>query len=532
MSRPSLAVISLHNPGRIAPGPSMSALDVLLLAITLAAAITASLGPRSRRASVVLLAAAAILAIAQRVVEGAYLHLWPAYVLWGLAALLVLRPSLLARPRGRLLNRLLIVAASFGTIAPWMIAWPVPSLPTPTGPYAVGTEIFPWVDPAREEIATPEPNDKRNVVAQLFYPADAGARRPAAPYIDGLGALPARVSLIPRMLMRRYDRLDTHAALSAPVSGARRGWPVILLSPGYGAPRAFYTGLATELASRGFVVAAVDHPFEAAITRLADGRLATPGPKYLHFKGDHAAQQAFMARQQGVRAADLRFVLDQLGRPEIVGARLAGRLDLEHAAAIGHSFGGAAAIAAMAGDPRLRAAVNIDGTLYGDLPEQRLTRPVMLIQSDAGETQHGEQFVSGAARLFEHMQANGRRYEIKRANHFSFTDAPLFFAPPARWALSVLIGGERGPAETQRITADLVSAFLSGPLLNQVGDPDRASHAHPGVSGGPTSSATPSSPTVSIMSEPANSVRRPSASSGALSEHPSRQPNRPRLACA
>ncbi|QIP85507.1 hypothetical protein GLX30_17340 [Streptomyces sp. Tu 2975] len=49
----------------------------------------------------------------------------------------------------------------------------------------------------------------------------------------------------------------THACVDArPASGR---FPLVLLSPGFSMPRSTLTALANDLASRGYVVAAVDH---------------------------------------------------------------------------------------------------------------------------------------------------------------------------------------------------------------------------------------------------------------------------------
>jgi predicted dienelactone hydrolase len=54
---------------------------------------------------------------------------------------------------------------------------------------------------------------------------------------------------------------------------------------------------------------------------------------------------ANMADMTPIRAADSRFVLDQLGRLEQVepGSPLVGHLDVRHTGIVGHSMGGAAA---------------------------------------------------------------------------------------------------------------------------------------------------------------------------------------------
>ena len=42
----------------------------------------------------------------------------------------------------------------------------------------------------------------------------------------------------------------------------------------------------------------------------------------------------------------------------------------------------------------------------------------------------------------------------------SFTDAPLMLAPPARFAVSLIAGGSRGAAPTQRAAVDALDRFL------------------------------------------------------------------------
>src|SRR4029453_3671120 len=120
----------------------------------------------------------------------------------------------------------------------------------------------------------------------------------------------------------------------------------------------------------------------------------------------------------------------------------------------------------------------------GDLPDRQLTRPFLLLQSDYAETHHGDLFVNGNRKLLAAMTAPGFRYEIKHANHYSFTDAPFFFAPPGRGLLAQVMGGGRGPAATQQAAADLLAAFLSGPLTGAASDLAATAARYPQVLGG------------------------------------------------
>lgn len=462
-------------------------LDLILLATVLALALWRLFAPGWRPGlRVVGVVLGLLLAAGQWGLCGFTWQSVPACLLLALSALPPVRTGMVLRWIGRL-GLVGLAAACLGV---WILP-AVPSLPPPDGRYSVGTEVYRWTDASRAEPHTADPADRRSVIVQAWYPTtgrDGGAR---LPYIDGIGRMPAQVSVMPGFMLGRYGQIDTHAMAAAPLAAGERPWPVVIFSPGYGAPRAVYTGLATRLASRGFVVFVLDHPYEAAVTQLSDGQVV--GLREV-FPPD---RRQYMPQQQALRTADIRFVIDQLARPGVLSARLrGGRIEASKVAVIGHSFGGAASAMAMSEDARVVAAANIDGTPYGELPDRRLTRPFLLLQSDRAETHHGRLFVDGNGRLLARMTAPGFHYEISRANHYSFTDAPFFFAPPGRWLLARLMGGGRGPAATQQATADILAAFLSGPLTGVDGDVPGVVGRYPGVSGVrvmPRHSAAPAS---------------------------------------
>ncbi|MDG2534121.1 hypothetical protein P6144_10715 [Sphingomonas sp. HITSZ_GF] len=460
--------------------------DLVLIVAVLALAAWRLCAPSWRpRLRIAAIGFAFLLAAGQWAVCGFTWQDLPAYLLLALSAL----PPIHTGAPLRWIGRLSLVALAAVCVGVWILP-AVPTLPQPDGRYAVGTRIYRWTDASRDEPHTADPADRRSVIAQAWYPVEHGAPSGGArlAYIDGIGRLPDSVSGVPSFLMRRYGQIDTHATPLAPLARSDRAWPVVLFSPGYGAPRAAYTGLATQLASRGFVVFVLDHPYEAAVTELPNGQVVGTRELLLPGERDHLG---YMAREQVRRTADMRFVIDQLARPGALPPRLRSRIDTTRVAVIGHSFGGAAAIAAASADPRIVAAANIDGTPYGDLPDRKRTRPLLLIQSDYAETHHSAFFLNGNAKLLADPAAPGFRFEIGRANHYSFTDAPFFFAPPGRWLLAQAMGGERGPGETQRVTADILAAFLAGPLTGVPGDPAAAASRYPGVTGGAVKKGLP-----------------------------------------
>jgi len=108
-----------------------------------------------------------------------------------------------------------------------------------------------------------------------------------------------------------------------------------------------------ELASHGYVVAALDQPHVAAMVVFPDGREAAYDDRWA------PPHSAFMDAHIPYLARDVIFTLDQvasLDRADPNGI-LTGRLDLERVGLVGHSFGAVVGSEACHLDVRLRAAL-------------------------------------------------------------------------------------------------------------------------------------------------------------------------------
>jgi len=80
----------------------------------------------------------------------------------------------------------LIGLALVGILALTII--PQLELPSPTGPYAVGQTVFRWADTSRPEVMTDDPDDFREVIAFIWYPAEPGTWA-KSPYFPGLSTV-------------------------------------------------------------------------------------------------------------------------------------------------------------------------------------------------------------------------------------------------------------------------------------------------------------------------------------------------------
>lgn len=146
----------------------------------------------------------------------------------------------------------------------------------------------------------------------------------------------------------------------------------------------------------------------------------------------------------------------------------------------GHSLEAATAAVAMASDSRFKAAVNIDGTLYGELLKPTCPRPFLLIESKKEGGERFRRYENGNQRLFKQF-GGGYRYEIIEADHYSFTDAPFLLTPPTRFLAGAFLGFGHIPTKTHRATIDLLHAFFQGVLNDKSTDLDSVANRYQGI---------------------------------------------------
>lgn len=340
-----------------------------------------------------------------------------------------------------------------GPVTAW--AFPVPVFPTPSGNFAVGTRVLQWTDPDRPETFTADPRDHRTVVAQLWYPANAPADAPRAQYLGRTvsEALAGGVGL-PGFLFDGVPRARTHAIPDAPVAVEGGRFPVVLFSPGSSGVRTQNTAWAEEIASHGYVVVALDHPYDSAAAVLADGRTITSATSST---GDRDSDDRLADDWTSIRAADLSFALTRLGADPLTA-----RLDTSRVTVTGHSMGGAAALLAARRDHRFTAVINLDGYPRGPL-SPLLDQPTLAL-TQAVTPATDPRYLPRLTEVLTRGTATNYRLTIPGAAHLTFTDGPLYLPPVPS------IVGSLGRVESPRVVAAASLAFLDSVLRKGSGD--------------------------------------------------------------
>lgn len=237
------------------------------------------------------------------------------------------------------------------------------TLSVPTGPHPTGRMSFHWKDAARDELETKSADDKRELMVHLFYPADAKAVGNRALYVPDADAMRPPWN---EAQMQRITAMRAFSIENAALPRGKARYPVIIFMPGGGMKTLTYHTLLEDLASHGWIVAAVDPPYNARAVRFPDGRVLgnlLPAERGWPQPRNPEENQRFYQERIVHWARDVSFVIDQLTSLDRGKGPFAKQLDLQRGVGVfGHSRGGQAAATVRLLDNRVRGGINLDGT--------------------------------------------------------------------------------------------------------------------------------------------------------------------------
>lgn len=388
------------------------------------------------------------------VVEGYRWQMIPLYVLTPLMAISSLMKLFGTDDWKPLASYLTVGLVALATALPILL--PVPRIPTPSGPYPVGTRIIEMVDPARKEIYSGK-DEARRYMIQVWYPANVKPTDTQAPWMEHADVFAPAIATyidLPSYFLDHLALVKIPAYQNADVASSESRFPVILFSHGWNGFNAQNAGQAIELASRGFVVAGIQHTYGAVITVFPDGTVAPNNPNALpkDAKDPNYEEVARILADQW--AGDMANTLDFLASDD-EGNPYHGKVDLDKVGVYGHSTGGGAAIQFCGVDPRCKAVLGMDPFMRpvsAEVIASGVPQPsfFMFSQSwaddaDTPSNRFFRQFIPNVTDNYGVIKIQGTR-------HYDFSDLPLLspIAPQL---------GLKGPLNGERVT-EIVNAYL------------------------------------------------------------------------
>jgi dienelactone hydrolase len=294
-------------------------------------------------------------------------------------------------------------------------------LPVPSGPFEVGTAALLTHDASRPG----NTREGRGLLLRLWYPAAPSGKQPAPYFLDAERSdRNLRASYLP-LPPDLFDR--THGFAREHVAPApARPRPTLLLSTGWGAPIEEYSALAEALASFGYLVVGVNHPNGSGAVVYPDGSEPSLDPASItpdeRNNGDWALDLEYVASWLSeTSAADAASASVDPAAADLVRAALAS-LDEGRIGALGHSFGGSAAVRADAESTTIRASANLDGSVLGEPASYATQAHALLLTSP----EHSS-FDSSVDAFLGAAGDGSRGFEIAGTQYANYADTGWLF---------------------------------------------------------------------------------------------------------
>lgn len=182
--------------------------------------------------------------------------------------------------------------------------------------------------------------------------------------------------------------------------------PVVICNHGLSGNEMESSVLCSDIASSGYVVASLGHPYGASSVTYTDGtEFKDPEPfSKMRFRLDEIEPLWY---EDITAAIDL---LKSMNRDDPIWK---GRLRLDGIGTIGVSFGGCCSVTAALKNEEIKYAVNLDGSMFVE-PEYRYPDTPILVMCSP--------FNIKAHRCLENKTTDLEVVKVKKVSHFEFSD--------------------------------------------------------------------------------------------------------------
>ncbi|CAG9955350.1 unnamed protein product [Clonostachys rosea f. rosea IK726] len=344
-------------------------------------------------------------------------------------------------------------------------------IPGPPGPHSVSYQVHDLTDQTRWDPYAPSDSPhKRRILISSFSPLALGDNCTST-LVDYMppqttiayGAYAADNGL-PEAL---FEDIRINFCQPSACHGTKhQKYPLVVFSPGLSASRLLYTLQAKALASYGFVVVTIDHPYDATFVEFPDGSSVRGTVGYSDGESDLATE---------VRAQDVSFVIDLFqnlnSNNHLIPSKITNKADLRKIFVYGHSLGGATAAEATLNDDRVLGGIDLDGSPWARSKAVGLDKPFLM---------SGKGTANGIdetwAPFYEKLRGPKMQVRVEGATHYSYIDMPILLAArplPAEYddLVKLLVGTVEGK-QMEKIVMSLLLGLAklvleddSGPLL-------------------------------------------------------------------
>lgn len=273
-----------------------------------------------------------------------------------------------------------------------------------------------------------------------------------------------------------------------PDTKAKEGeFPLVIFSHGAFGYYESNSSTYLELASKGYVVISLDHPYHSFYTEDTDGKLITVDLGFMqevqYVNANNTPETDifdYSSKWLKLRTTDMNFVIDTI--------KLAKKKDIHTSEDVmnaikmaddnniglfGHSLGGATSVTVGRQREEVKAVIDLDGTMLGEqiayengryeFNEEPYPVPILAVDTEhhyQTSLQYGDLYVNN--KVIENA-VDGREVYFKGAGHMNFTDLPLF----SPFLAKMLGTGTIDTLECIQQTNEIVCMFFDYYLKNE-----------------------------------------------------------------
>lgn len=280
--------------------------------------------------------------------------------------------------------------------------------------------------------------------------------------------------------------------------GSENSFPLVIFSHGAFGYYQSNTSTYMELASNGYVVISLDHPYHSFYTKDTDGKLITVDPTFIqsamsvgndpdaHYTEEEIYE--YTSAWMKIRMDDMNFVLDTVkkaadgtygdswyfGKDEKDILTAVSLIDTTKIGLMGHSLGGATAVSVGRRDD-VSAVIDLDGTMLGEeigvengmpvINDEPYTTPLLCITNEPHHmeaAEAGKLSYSYANNVILESADEGFETYVKGSEHMDYTDLPLFSPFLANMLGKGSVDSEYCIDTTNALVLEFFNCYLKG----------------------------------------------------------------------